>query len=61
MTETTQEVPTPKTGDMLRITAENLSQLLTQMADHVDNLEDTIVKLQLRITELETPTTTSQE
>jgi hypothetical protein len=40
-------------GEMVRITAENQNVFLTQIADHVDNLEATIVQLQLRIAELE--------
>jgi prefoldin subunit 5 len=35
-----------KTSDMLRATADNLSNLLQQMADHIDHLEARVKELQ---------------
>jgi phage shock protein A len=42
-----------KVSDMIRTTAENSTQFMQQIADHIDKLEDGIVKLQTRIEELE--------
>jgi phage shock protein A len=42
-----------KVSDMIRTTAENSGQFMQQIADHIDKLEDGIVKLQTRIEELE--------
>jgi cell division protein FtsB len=52
MTTETPNTP-PAAGDMLRITADNLSNLFKQMAEHIDTLEAEVVKLHARITELE--------
>jgi archaellum component FlaC len=35
-----------KTSDMLRTTADNLSKLLQQMADHIDHLETRVKELE---------------
>jgi hypothetical protein len=42
-----------KVSDMIRTTAENSVQFMQQIADHIDKLEDGIIKLQTRIEELE--------
>ena len=41
-------------GQMLRTTAENQSVFLTQIADHIEKLENALVELQNRVTEMET-------
>jgi ubiquinone biosynthesis protein UbiJ len=50
-TENKQE--TIKVADMIRITAENQTIFLTQIADHIDKLEQSVVQLTNRISELE--------
>jgi hypothetical protein len=40
-------------SQMLKITAENQSTFLIQIADHITKLEETIVQLQTRVSELE--------
>jgi hypothetical protein len=40
-------------SDMLKMTGTNTAQFMAQVADHVDKLEETIVQLTNRITELE--------
>ncbi|CAB4126038.1 hypothetical protein UFOVP181_200 [uncultured Caudovirales phage] len=52
MTEETQ-MPVTKVSEMLRITANNTIGLLTQIADHIDKLDEHIVRLEKRILELE--------
>ena len=42
-----------KISDMVRITAENQQVFLTQIAEHIDKLENSLVQLQTRITDLE--------
>jgi hypothetical protein len=42
-----------KVSEMIRTTAENSNQFMQQIADHIDKLEDGIIKLQTRIEELE--------
>jgi ubiquinone biosynthesis protein UbiJ len=42
-----------KVSDMIRTTAENNTLFMQQLADHIDKLEDGIIKLQARIEELE--------
>lgn len=51
MTEETKQLI--RVSDMLRTTAGNTSALMTQIADHIDNLENHIVKLEQRISQLE--------
>jgi hypothetical protein len=41
-------------GQMLRTTAENQSVFLTQIAEHIEKLENALVELQNRVTEMET-------
>lgn len=50
-TENKQE--TIKVSDMIRTTAENQADFLTQIANHIDKLEDSIVQLTNRISDLE--------
>lgn len=49
--ETKQQ--TIKVSDMIRTTAENQANFLSQIANHIDKLEDSIVQLTNRVTELE--------
>ncbi len=42
-----------KISDILRQTASNSSELMTKIADHIDKLEQEIVQLRNRISELE--------
>jgi hemerythrin-like domain-containing protein len=50
----TEEAQAPKSvSEMVRITAENQQVFLTQIAEHVDKLENALVQLQNRIVELE--------
>lgn len=49
----TEEQKRINVGEMLRLTGTNTAEFMKQIADHVDNLEATIVQLQLRIAELE--------
>ena len=49
----TEEQKKITVGEMLRLTGNNTAEFMKQIADHVDNLEATIVQLQLRIAELE--------
>ena len=43
----------PTVPQMLRMTADNQLQFLTQIADHIDNLEAEVVRLSTRVAELE--------
>ena len=43
----------PTVPQMLRMTADNQSHFLTQIADHIDNLEAEVVRLSARVAELE--------
>ena len=52
MTEDTKQAPT-KVSDMIRITAENQNTFLTQVADHIDKLEQAIDELRNRVTAME--------
>jgi hypothetical protein len=45
-----------KVSDMIRTTAENQADFLTQIANHIDKLEDSIVQLTNRISDLESKT-----
>jgi CheY-like chemotaxis protein len=40
-------------SDMLRTTGTNTAEFMTQVANHIDKLEDAVVQLKNRITELE--------
>jgi TolA-binding protein len=42
-----------KVSGMIRTTAENNTLFMQQLADHIDKLEEGIIKLQARIEELE--------
>jgi hypothetical protein len=48
MTEETTSI-----SQMLKITAENQSTFLIQIAEHITKLEETIVQLQTRVSEME--------
>lgn len=49
----TEEQKVTRVSDMLRVTSQNTSHLLTQMADHIDKLEAHIEKLERHILTLE--------
>lgn len=49
---TTQQTPI-KVSEMIRTTAGNQAEFLKQIADHIDKLEDSIVQLTNRISDLE--------
>ena len=55
MTTETKQEPI-KVSDMIRTTAENQADFLSQMANHIDKLEDSIVQLTNRISDLESKT-----
>ena len=55
MTTETKQEPT-KVSDMIRTTAENQANFLSQIANHIDKLEDSIVQLTNRISDLESKT-----
>jgi dynactin complex subunit len=55
MTNETKQEPI-KVSDMIRTTAENQADFLTQIANHIDKLEDSIVQLTNRISDLESKT-----
>ena len=52
MTEETKQEPI-KISDMLRTTAENQATFLTQIADHIDKLEQAIIELRNRVNAME--------
>jgi hypothetical protein len=52
MTEETKQEPV-KISDMLRTTAENQATFLTQIADHIDKLEQAIIELRNRVNAME--------
>lgn len=43
----------PSISEMLRITGMNSAKFMEQVAEHIDKLEQTVVELQKRVTELE--------
>jgi len=43
----------PSVPEMLRLTADNTAEFMKQVASHIDKLEESIVQLTNRITELE--------
>lgn len=43
----------PSVAEMLRLTGDNTSKFMLHVADHIDKLEQEVVKLQNRIKELE--------
>jgi len=51
MTEEVQQQPS--VAEMLRVTGENTAEFMKQVADHIDKLEQAVVQLQQRVTELE--------
>lgn len=48
-------------SDMVRLTSENSSKFWAEIADHISQLEETIVRLTNRISELESPDEKSDE
>ena len=44
----------PSVAEMLRVTGLNTAEFMKQVAEHVDKLEQEIVKLRQRVDELET-------
>lgn len=52
MTNETNQQPI-KVSDMIRTTAENQANFLSQIANHIDELEQSIVQLTNRISDLE--------
>ena len=62
MTEDVKQAPV-KVSDMIRVTAENQNTFLTQIADHIDKLEQAIDELRNRVNAMEQanePDTTAQ-
>jgi DNA polymerase IIIc chi subunit len=55
MTTETKQEPI-KVSDMIRTTAGNQADFLIQIANHIDKLEDSIVQLTNRISDLESKT-----
>ena len=55
MTTETKQEPI-KVSDMIRTTAENQADFLSHIANHIDKLEDSIVQLTNRISDLESKT-----
>lgn len=49
----TEEQTQFSVSEMVRLTAENSVGFMKQIADHIDKLEDAIVQLQTRVSELE--------
>jgi ABC-type transporter Mla subunit MlaD len=43
----------PSVPEMLRLTAENTAEFMTQVAAHIEKLEDAIKQLNARVAELE--------
>jgi methyl-accepting chemotaxis protein len=52
MTTETNQQPI-KVSDMIRTTAENQANFLSQIANHIDELEQAVVQLTNRVEELE--------
>ena len=55
MTTETKQAPI-KVSDMIRTTAENQANFLSQIANHIDELEQAVVQLKNRVEELESKT-----
>lgn len=55
MTTETKQEPI-KVSAMIRTTAENQANFLSQIANHIDELEQSVVQLKNRIDELESKT-----
>lgn len=52
MTEETQQ-PSINVSEMVKMTGANTAEFMAQVAAHIDKLDETIVQLNNRITELE--------
>jgi hypothetical protein len=50
MTEETKEL---SVSDMLKLTGSNTADFMKRVADHIDELEQRVIVLQKRVTELE--------
>jgi hypothetical protein len=48
-----EDTKLPTVPEMLRVTGENTAEFMKQVADHILKLEDMIVQLKERVTELE--------
>jgi len=46
----------PSVPEMLRTTGKNTAEFMAQVAEHIDKLEQSILQLQQRVTELESTT-----
>jgi len=49
----TEETQVTSVAEMLRITGGNTAEFMKQVADHIEKLEDAVVQLKARVTELE--------
>jgi predicted transcriptional regulator len=49
----TENLTPPSVSEMLRITGSNTANFMEQIADHIDKLEQEVLKLQERVKELE--------
>jgi len=49
----TEEIKAPTVPEMLRMTGENTAEFMTQVANHIEKLEDAVRGLQARVAELE--------
>jgi len=45
----------PSVPEMLRTTGANTAEFMAQVAEHIEKLEQAVVQLQARVTELEGP------
>jgi len=51
--ENPENLTPPTVAEMLRITGNNTALFMTQIAEHIDKLEEEVVQLKNRIKELE--------
>jgi hypothetical protein len=51
---------TPTVSQMLRMTADNTSEFMKHVAEHIDKLESQIAELSARVTEVESKTNDNQ-
>ena len=50
---TNENLQPPSVAEMLRLTGENTNRFMLHVAEHIDKLEEDVLKLQQRVTELE--------
>lgn len=50
---TDENLTPPSVSEMLRITSENQKLFLTQIAEHIDKLEQEVLQLRQRVADLE--------